>query len=104
MRMNKIARTNVRLAYHRLLDGGFFPEVGWKRGECYSYNTFQYTQFWGRMAHLVDAGLRARGYHMGCYEMKRSDRFRSEVIEIIHSITPDMIAQCTRMFGVPRAF
>ena len=102
MRMNKIVRTNLKLAFHRFLDDGNFPEVEWARGEMYHYDTLRYTQAWGRMAHLVDARMKEYGYHMGCYEMKRSDQFRDDVLIIIRNITPDMVSNCTLMFGVPQ--
>jgi hypothetical protein len=101
LRMNKTVRTTLRAAFQKQLDQGYFPEVGWKRGAVFNYNTHEYVMVWGRMAHLVDQALKRRGYNMGCYECRRSDDFRAEVFQIIGAIKPQDVEACDRMVGVP---
>jgi hypothetical protein len=101
MRMNKTVRLNVQRAFQGFLDAGHFPEVGWNRGNCLEYDTFQYLNNWGRMVYLVNENLKRRGYLLGCYELRRSDGFRQDVIAAIRSVTPAMIAACDRTLGVP---
>jgi hypothetical protein len=99
--MNRTVRESMRVHYQRLLDQGNFPEVGWRRGAVYNYNTNEYLILWGRMAHLVDKALKGRGYHLGCYEMRRSDDFRKDTIQIISAIDPQDVIECQVMCGVP---
>ena len=101
MRMNKLVSQNMSKRVQRLLDEGHFPEVGWQRRPVYNYNTDEYLKVWGRMAHLVDQALKEHGYLLGCYELRRSNQFRQEVMQIIGAVTPEAIEQCHLMCGVP---
>jgi len=101
MRMNKTVREDLRVAFQRLLDQGHFPEVGWCRGEVFDYDTLHYLDNWGRMAFLVNENLKRMGYALGCYELRRSDRFRQDVLAAIRPVTPTMITACKCTLGVP---
>jgi len=101
VRMNKMVRNSLRARLHTLLDQGNFPEVEWIKGPVYHYNTREYLLVWGRMAALVDDALKDRGFALGCYEMRRSDQFRSCVVEAINRMTPQDILTCAHMRGVP---
>jgi hypothetical protein len=101
LRMNKTIRQNLQIKLHKMLDDGEFPEVEWHRGPTYEYDILAYTKVWGKMAHIVDSSLKAHGYLLGCYELRRADEFRNAVSQIVQSITPEMIAECNRMVGVP---
>jgi hypothetical protein len=65
------------------------------------YDTYQYLQFWGRMAFLVDCNLKELGHSLGCYEAKRSDDFRNDVIASIRAVTPEMIISSPGVLGIP---
>lgn len=101
LRVNKAVRQSLQIKLHRMLDNGEFPEVEWRRGPTYEYDTLAYTKVWGKMAHIVDSFLKANGYSLGCYELRRADEFRNTVSAIVQSITPEMVADCNRMVGVP---
>ena len=102
MRMNKTVREAIHTRYRTMLEQGCFPEVGWSRNGTYEYNTFQYLQFWARLAFLVDANLKRLNYTLGCYELKRSDAFRNDVMAILRTITPEMVVDSPGVLGVPR--
>jgi hypothetical protein len=101
LRMNKVVRQGLQIKLHKMLEDGNFPEVGWHGGPLYDYDTLAYTKVWGRMAYLVDSRLKAHGYLLGCYELRRADAFRNAVSQIVQSITTEMIAECNHMVGVP---
>jgi hypothetical protein len=101
LRMNKAIRQSLQLKLHKMLDDGEFPEVSWQRRPVYEYDTLEYTKLWGRMAFIVDSTLKDTGYALGCYELRRADEFRNTVSQIVQSITPEMIAECNHMVGVP---
>jgi len=102
MRMNKTVRTNIQSAFQDFLDEGHFPEVGWKRGTCFEYDTSQYLRNWGRMAFLVNENLKRMGYVLGCYELRRSDRFHQDVLSAVRSVTPALVAACDHTLGIPK--
>ncbi|MGD8405309.1 MAG: hypothetical protein PVJ21_16735 [Anaerolineales bacterium] len=99
--MNKTVRTSMHHAYLRMLDQGNFPEVGWSRNGIVEYDTANYLQFWGRLAFLVDQNLKSAGHTLGCYELKRSDNFRKDVIASIRAVTPEMIISSPGILGIP---
>jgi len=100
--MNKTVREIMHRTYLRMLDQGNFPEVGWSCNGVYEYSTMEYMQFWGRLAFLVDQNLKAAGYALGCYEARRSDEFRNNVIAVIKPITPRMVVNSPGVLGIPR--
>lgn len=84
----KVISDKITERFENLLQGGEFPEVGFKKDECFrSYDLFKYSDLYSTFAKIVDVRVQKElGERYGVFTRKHSADFLAKIEDILNTI------------------